>query len=228
MIIPAFFTTQEALPPVIEPAWCFALIVSLIFLVRLTIQQRNNHRYHRFFIGLQILQLVGLYGWYVLFRLPLSISLPLYHCRMAMFALLLLPKDWRLKQYFALVGLSGAVMAFVHPVLDTYAFPHLTFFSFFLGHYALFVNCLLYLLNDYDSDRLSFQKIILYTGGINLFLLMVNHLTGGDYGLLRNPPFINGSNIWFNFIVVTSVLVLAILALELFFKKVYVANVQRT
>ena len=50
--------------------------------------------------------------------MPLSESLPFYHCRMAMFVVLLLPGQSKYRQYFALLGTFGTLAAFVYPVSD--------------------------------------------------------------------------------------------------------------
>ena len=62
----------------------------------------------------------------------------LYHCRMAMFVVLLLPGQSKYRQYFALLGTFGTLAAFVYPVSDAYPFPHITILSFIFGHLALF------------------------------------------------------------------------------------------
>ena len=108
------------------------------------------------FKWIQIIQLVVLYTWYIGFRLPLANSLPLYHCRLAMLAVVFLPDNWRIKQYFALMGVSGAVFALGYPVFDPYDFlPHITSFSFLIAHYALLGNSLVYLMNSYDKKALK-------------------------------------------------------------------------
>ena len=55
--------------------------------------------------------------------MPLTESLPFYHCRLAMFVVLLIPGVSRVKQYFAVLGTFGTLAAFVYPVPDPYPFP---------------------------------------------------------------------------------------------------------
>ena len=150
----------------------------------------KNPKFVYLFKGIQILQLLALYSWYVGFGIPFSNSLPFYHCRLAMFAVVFLPDKWKSKQYFALLGASGAVFALVYPVFDPYDFPHITSFSFLIGHYALLVNSLVYLMNHYDKSLLKKYMIVAYTFILNLFLVGVNQVTGGNYGLLNKTPFI--------------------------------------
>ena len=169
------------------------------------------------FKWIQIIQLVVLYTWYIGFRLPLANSLPLYHCRLAMLAVVFLPDNWRIKQYFALMGVSGALG---YPVFDPYDFlPHITSFSFLIAHYALLGNSLVYLMNSYDKKALKKYQILFYTFALDLFLVGVNHLTGGNYGLMTHPPFIKGENILFNYLVVSTILSVTLILLDEIFKR---------
>ena len=43
-----------------------------------------------------------------------------------MWIILLAPKEALQKQYFALVGVFGSIMALVHPVFYPYPFPHVS------------------------------------------------------------------------------------------------------
>ena len=169
--------------------------------------------------GIQILQLLALYSWYVGFGIPFSNSLPFYHCRLAMFAVVFLPDKWKSKQYFALLGASGAVFALVYPVFDPYDFPHITSFSFLIGHYALLVNSLVYLMNHYDKSLLKKYMIVVYTFILNLFLVGVNQVTGGNYGLLNKTPFIPDAPLWLKYLLVSVILSLALVLFDILFKK---------
>ena len=104
-----------------------------------------------------------------------------------MFVMLLLPDKCRIKQYFALLGVSGAIFAIGYPVFEPYDFPHLTSFSFLLGHYCLLVNSLVYLINHYDKQLLKKYEIVGCTFALDLFLVGVNAVTGGNYGLMTHP-----------------------------------------
>ena len=179
----------------------------------------KNPKFVRLFKRIQILQLLALYSWYVGFGIPFSNSLPFYHCRLAMFAVVFLPNKWRSKQYFALLGASGAVFALVYPVFDPYDFPHITSFSFLIGHYALLVNSLVYLMNHYDKVLLKKYMIVAYTFILNLFLVGVNQVTGGNYGLLNKTPFIPDAPLWLKYLLVSVILSLALVLFDILFKK---------
>jgi len=193
------------------------MMLLLVFCIYGALVYHKNPKFVRLFKGIQILQLLALYSWYVGFEIPFSNSLPFYHCRLAMFAVVFLPDKWPSKQYFALLGASGAVFALGYPVFDPYDFPHITSFSFLIGHYALLVNSLIYLMNHYDKSLLKKYMIVAYTFGLNLFLVGVNQVTGGNYGLLKSPPFIPDAPLWIKYLLVSVILFFALVFFFFFF-----------
>ena len=214
-----FLTTNQTEPPLIS-AFAYSLMMAMLLLsIYATIKYHKNPTFIKSMKILQLFQLAILYSWYVGFQLPLANSLPLYHCRLAMFAVVFLPDKWRSKQYFALLGASGALFALGYPVFDPYDFPHITSFSFLIGHYALLVNSLLYLLNHYDKTQLKKYMIVLYTFGLNAFLVGVNQITGGNYGLLTRPPFISEYSLLVKYLAVSIILSAALILFDALFKK---------
>lgn len=214
-----FLTTNQTEPPFVS-ALAYSLMMALLLLsIYASIKYHKNPSFVKSMKILQLCQLAILYSWYVGFQLPLANSLPLYHCRLAMFAVVFLPDKWPSKQYFALLGASGAVFALGYPVFDPYDFPHITSFSFLIGHYALLVNSLIYLMNHYDKTLLKKYMIVAYTFGLNLFLVGVNQVTGGNYGLLKSPPFIPDAPLWIKYLLVSVILSLALVLFDILFKK---------
>ena len=214
-----FFTRSQTVPPPIPLFWYGIMMLLLVLCIYGALAYHKNPRFVYLFKGIQILQLLALYSWYVGFGIPFSNSLPFYHCRLAMFAVVFLPDKWQSKQYFALLGASGAVFALVYPVFDPYDFPHITSFSFLIGHYALLVNSLVYLMNHYDKSLLKKYRIVSYTFIFNLFLVGVNQVTGGNYGLLTHPPIISGENLIINYLAVSIILSAALLVFDELFKR---------
>ena len=214
-----FLTTNQTEPPFVS-ALAYSLMMALLLLsIYASIKYHKNPSFIKSMKILQLCQLAVLYSWYVGFQLPLANSLPLYHCRLAMFAVVFLPDKWPSKQYFALLGASGAVFALGYPVFDPYDFPHITSFSFLIGHYALLVNSLIYLMNHYDKTLLKKYMIVAYTFGLNLFLVGVNQVTGGNYGLLKSPPFISQHNLLVKYLAVSIILSATLLLFDEIFKK---------
>ena len=214
-----FITRSQTVPPPISLFWYGIMMLTLVLCIYGALVYHKNPKFVRLFKGIQILQLLALYSWYVGFGIPFSNSLPFYHCRLAMFAVVFLPDKWRSKQYFALLGASGAVFALVYPVFDPYDFPHITSFSFLIGHYALLVNSLVYLMNHYDKSLLKKYMIVAYTFILNLFLVGVNQVTGGNYGLLNKTPFIPDAPLWLKYLLVSVILSLALVLFDILFKK---------
>ena len=214
-----FLTTTKTVAPPISILWYAVMIALVLLSIWSSLKYHDNPRFVKAFKWIQIAQLLMLYSWYFGFRIPFSNSLPFYHCRLAMFAVVFLPDKWRSKQYFALLGASGAVFALGYPVFDPYDFPHITSFSFLIGHYALLVNSLIYLMNHYDKSLLKKYMIVAYTFGLNLFLVGVNQVTGGNYGLLKSPPFIPDAPLWIKYLLVSVILSLALVLFDILFKK---------
>ena len=206
----ALFSTQPTEPPRFDLFWYGSLFSLLALTVFLAYRYGNNKICQRFFQILQAIQLIALYSWYWINQFPLSESLPFYHCRLAMFVVLLLPGVSRVKQYFAVLGTFGTLAAFVYPVPDPYPFPHIAILSFIFGHLALFGNSLMYLLKDDDASLLDFKRTLIITSSLNALIFVVNLMTGGDYGFLTKPPLVGDHGLLVNYIVVTLFLTCAI------------------
>ena len=206
----ALFSTQPTEPPRFDLLWYGSLFSLLALTVFLAYRSGDKKVCQRFFQILQALQLILLYGWYLVNQMPLTESLPFYHCRLAMFVVLLTPGVSRVKQYFAVLGTFGTLAAFVYPVPDPYPFPHIAILSFIFGHLALFGNSLIYLLKDYDASLLDFKRILIITSSLNALIFVVNLMTGGDYGFLTKPPLVGDHGLVVNYIIVTLFLTCAI------------------
>ncbi|HEL1583799.1 TPA: TIGR02206 family membrane protein [Streptococcus suis] len=186
-----FFTDQRiAQAPTLPLGVQILIFIGFALFVLLTFRNGQKKIFRQFFLYAQAIQLLIFNSWHLLVAFSWEYSLPLFHCRLAMWALLLLPDQNKLKQYFALMGLSGAILTFVYPVMDYYAFPHITAYNFVLSHILLFANSFIYLYKFYDEKRLNIQQITVYTFALNALLLLVNQVTGGNYGILRSTPFI--------------------------------------
>lgn len=212
-----FFSGQPSFPPTLDFVGHLVLVLSLVFVVLGVFKYHENKKWQVIFKGLQVLQLVLLYGWYIVMRAPLSEALPLYHCRIAMFVLLLAPDDSPYKEYFSLIGVFGAICALVYPVFDPFPWFHVTIFSFIIGHIALFGNALHYLLCQV-SRQLSFGKIAKITFELNIAILAVDLVTGGDYGFLRKLPLLGDFGLVWNYVIETLLFILVLTGLSLLFR----------
>ena len=206
----ALFSTQPTEPPRFDLLWYGSLFSLLALTVFLAYRYGDKKVCQRFFQILQALQLILLYGWYLVNQMPLTESLPFYHCRLAMFVVLLTPGVSRVKQYFAVLGTFGTLAAFVYPVPDPYPFPHIAILSFIFGHLALLGNSLVYLLRQYDARMLDVKRIFLMTFALNALIFVVNLVTGGDYGFLTKPPLVGDHGLVANYLIVSLALSAAI------------------
>ena len=67
------------------------------------------------------------------------LRLSFYHSRMAMCIILFVRHKTFFKQYFALVGVFGSIMALIYPVFYPFPFPFMfRLRTMFSGHWALF------------------------------------------------------------------------------------------
>ena len=204
------FTTQISEPPQFELHWYIGLLCLLALTLYASYRFRDKVTYQRFIQILQSLQLIVLYSWYWGNQMPLSESLPFYHCRIAMFVMLLIPGTSKYKQYFALLGTFGATAALAYPLFDPYPFPHVTILSFIIGHVALLGNALLYLFKNYEASLLNLKNVTVITFSLNALIGVVNLVVGGDYGFLNKPPLVGNHGQLANYLIVSSVLVAAI------------------
>lgn len=149
------------------------------------------------------------YLWYIRIGFPLYEALPLYHCRIGMFTILLLSDRSIIKQYFALLGVAGAILAIAVPAFYHYPLVHVTNIFFFVGHYSLLMLSLAYLL-DNRQTILRWKEIILITLGLNLFLVFVNHLTVANYGFIADTPILHTTNVLLNYILVSAVMIVLV------------------
>ena len=204
------FTTQISEPPQFELYWYIGLLCLLALTFYASYRFRDKVTYQRFIQILQSVQLIVLYSWYWGNQMPLSESLPFYHCRIAMFVMLLIPGTSKYKQYFALLGTFGATAALAYPLFDPYPFPHVTILSFIIGHVALLGNALLYLFKNYEASLLNLKNVTVITFSLNALIGVVNLVVGGDYGFLNKPPLVGNHGLLANYLIVSSVLVAAI------------------
>lgn len=223
----ALFTTQATEPPQFGFTWYASTFALLALTIYLAYRYRDNKICQRFFQILQAVQLILLYGWYLINQMPLTESLPFYHCRLAMFVVLLIPGVSKVKQYFAVLGTFGTLAAFIYPVPDPYPFPHIAILSFIFGHLALFGNSLIYLLRDYDASLLDFKRILIITSSLNAVIFVVNQMTGGDYGFLTKPPLVGDHGRLINYLVVTLFLTCAIYIVSKAFQTMLVEKGER-
>ncbi len=213
MVMDFFATDPIGLPHTSLVFYLSSLLIASL-LVFLTLQSYKSRPYRYFFLALQLSQVIGLYTWYALRGFPLSESLPLYHCRIAMLAVFFLPDRNSFKQLFMVLGIGGTFLALLSPDLYPFKLWHVANVAFYLGHYALLVNGLIYLLRFYNSSQLKFALVLRYFATVNFILLLVSLATKGNYGFVIDIPVIHTHHLLLNFVIVTGGLTLMVKLIE--------------
>lgn len=206
-------TGESSHPPAVTPTVYAILGVLVLVAIAMTRLYYHHSFYQHFWKGLQYLQVLALYTWYLLAHFDLTEALPFYHCRLATLAILFLPQG-RLKTYFAYLGTAGSICALLYPVFDPYPFPHVTILSYVFGHVALLINSLTYLYRHQEWRHLSFQKVLIMTFVMNLLIGVIDLMLGANYGFLRETPLLAGKNGVVNVLLVTLVIAILIMIVQ--------------
>ena len=152
-------------------------------------------------VGIVLLsQQAILYTWYLLsgYKL-LTEGLPLYHCRIAILltGIGLLFNKSICKKLGSIWGLIGAVFALVYPSgLDPFIFPHITQFSFFIGHlFLLWSSVYCIFIEDIELNEKDIKTIIYFTNVYHISMFIFNHMIEANYGYMRISPIGIGDNL---------------------------------
>lgn len=141
--------------------------------------------------GLLLVQLL-LYAWFWTgdagFR---AAGWPLYHCRIAELAMLLaLFGGFRFAKTIAIyLGGYGAVFALLIPIMEPYAFPHVTNLAYFLAHLLmLWTVAFLIFVDEYRFSGRSLLQAVVFLNLLNLLILLANPLLGMNYAYFSFSP----------------------------------------
>lgn len=190
----------------------FGKIVSVVLLpivLYVTSKYYQNKNYLKV-IKWILMAIIGLfYTWYASIGFPLDEALPLFHCRIGMFALLFLPDRTHLKLYFSLLGVSGATLAILIPSFYPYPLFHVTHAFFFIGHFSLLVLAHAYLLRI-DKKNLEFKRLLPFTLLMNTVILVANILFHANYGFLAETPLIYTKDLVLNYLLVSAVIMIIV------------------
>ena len=176
------------------------LFIGILGIISIIKRIAVNRKFERI-VGIVLLsQQTILYTWYLLSGYNLLIEgLPLYHCRIAIILMgigLLFNKSI-CRKLGSMWGLIGAIFALIYPSgLDPFVFPHITQFSFFIGHlfllwgavYCIFIECI-------KIDKKDFKTVIYFTNIYHIVVFILNHMIGSNYGFMRVSPIGIGNNL---------------------------------
>lgn len=165
-----------------------AIVGSLFILTR-----KKECRRIELILGIgMIVQQTILYCWYFITKYHLlSEGLPLYHCRIAIITmgLGLTFKYKPLQKIGSYWGIFGSISALIFVGLDNFYFPHITQFSYFIGHFLLLWGAI-YLLNikKVGMSKKDYQNTLIFTNIYHIIMFFVNKIVHGNYAYMASSP----------------------------------------
>ena len=166
-----------------------ALIIS-IFVYNI----KNENRNLELFIGcVLVFQQITLYSWYFISKFNnIKEGLPLYHCRIAIIflGLGLVFNKKNLIKFGSYLGIFGSIVALLFPAMDPFAFPHITQFSFFIGHLFLLWGCVYSLaIKKVGMSKLDLNYSLIFINIYHVLMFILNNKIYSNYGYMSHPPF---------------------------------------
>ena len=107
-----FFTTESTEPPAISALWYSVMVLLIVTAIMMSLRYYQNEQFRKCFQYLQGFQLICLYLWYFAYHIPWSNSLPFYHCRLAMFAVLFFTRQMEKQTVLCLDGSEWSHLCF--------------------------------------------------------------------------------------------------------------------
>lgn len=163
----------------------------LIYTFRDVLKKKYKFVLKIFVIFLFLQQLI-LYSWYIFSgAFSLSVSLPLYDCRVAILCLIygeFFNKN-KFKRIGIYLGFIGSIIALITPELDKFVFPHYTWFSFFVGHIMLlWVSVYIFFVEQIEISFQKYKEVFIFTNLLHIIILFINRIVNANYAYLTNPP----------------------------------------
>lgn len=174
------------------PIHIFILLIAMLGCRYLLKKGKKNSKVEKLIGSILIFQQVTLFTWYISSNYNvLKEGLPLYHCRIAIWLLgigFIFNKD-TLKRIGSVWGLVGSLAALTYPCLDPFIFPHITQFTFFIGHLFLLwgsVYCLY--VERIVINKSNYKTLLVFTNVYHVLMYILNQILGSNYGYMRISP----------------------------------------
>ncbi|MGL5348006.1 MAG: TIGR02206 family membrane protein [Peptostreptococcaceae bacterium] len=168
------------------------LLIALVGSIYIIINKKENRAFELIIAGVLILQQASLYFWYFGSNYNiLQEGLPLYHCRISILfvGLGMLFNNSKLIKIGSYWGIFGSTMALLFPSIDPFAFPHITQFSFFIGHIFLLWGCIYILfVKNIGMSTVDLKTILVFTNVYHILMFMLNSNLTSNYGYMNHPP----------------------------------------
>lgn len=172
-----------------------ALFVSIFIFI-----MKTKNRILELFIGSTlIIQQLILYTWYFTSKYNLlKEGLPLFHCRIAIIfvGIGLIFNRKPLMKIGSYWGIFGSISALLLPGIDPFSFPHITQFSYFIGHlFLLWGSIYLLRVKKIGMSEIDLKNLLVFTTTYHLLMLMINTILNSNYAYMNSPPFYIGDRL---------------------------------
>lgn len=196
-----FFTTNTGANNFVTfgPLHLFILSIALVISIFISIRKTESRKFELFIGSILIFQQLFLYSWYFTGKYnTFTEGLPLYHCRIAIIFIgigMIFNKEMLMKlgSYW---GIFGSISALLFPGLDPFAFPHLTQFSYFVGHLFLLWGAI-YLLSvkKIGMSKSDLRNVAIFTNIYHVLMFVINNALVSNYGYMSSPPISIGAKL---------------------------------
>lgn len=193
--ISSFFTNRPSSIKFITfgPVHLLILFIALIISIFIFRKKGENRRIELFIGCVLFFQQITLYSWYFISNYnPIKEGLPLYHCRIAIIflGLGLIFKNKNLTKLGSYLGIFGSMSALLFPGLDPFKFPHITQFSFFIGHLFLLWGSIYSLaIKKVGMSKLDLNNSLIFINIYHVLMYIINSYIHSNYGYMNAPPF---------------------------------------
>ncbi|MFZ2258969.1 MAG: TIGR02206 family membrane protein [Clostridiaceae bacterium] len=190
-------TWQDYLFPLFSPVHFLLLAILITGGILIAVNKeklRSDGRriLGKLFLGSLFLEQISQYSWYFLAgTFTLGDGLPLYICRTAIPAIIL---AYLTGNYFVMTisvywGLFGGILALLFPVIYPFYFPHITNFTYFLGHFVMVWSVIYFLaVEKYRFTTKGLLSALVFTNLFNVFVHWLNPMVNGNYSYFSYPP----------------------------------------
>lgn len=177
----------------------YILIIAVILSVGVLFLRKERRLFELCVGCVLIAQQVVLYSWYLIGGYnTLREGLPLYHCRIAIICvgLGLLFNRGVLIKFGAYWGIFGSIGALLFPGLDPFLYPHITQFSYFIGHlFLLWASIYILFVKKVGMTNMELKNTLLFTNVYHISMVILNNVLSSNYGYMKESPVVLGFNL---------------------------------
>lgn len=187
----------DTLQPYTTPHFVAMAAIAVFCIVLLLMKNRfrteESKKWFRYaFAAFIALQQASLYIWYTAAgEWSLEVTLPIQLCDLSVFlsVAVLLTKRQFISELLYYWGIGGATQAILTPDIGNYTWPHFVFYQFFVSHGVILLTCIYMIsVEKFKPSPKSVLKAFVITNLYGILMLLVNHLTGGNYLFLSRKP----------------------------------------